>query len=212
MGYTHEQTARLIGPPPGIAQKTLVKHFKAELATGADLIGARIAANLASIAMDKQHRHSAIAAIYWTKARLGWQRDDEAVIKLNSRKGFGDLPVEFTLRLGPPGDDVLPRTASESTVQEPPLLDAEPLHQPDSTPPVEAAPPAPTPTAAPASGTIALPNGQIATHQGFGRWRVCDPDGREVAVLSREQIDALLNPGRKPKASEPPGYVVWKRD
>lgn len=89
-GFTEVQIANLIG----ISDKTLRAHYAKELSEGADRINLKIAANLASIASDRTHPKAVTAAIYWTKARMGWadtstEEDDE-----------DEAPVEFTIGIG----------------------------------------------------------------------------------------------------------------
>lgn len=67
-GYTQGQIARLVG----VDEKTLRLRYEAELAEGADKINLAIVGNLASIARDRNHPKCVTAAIYWTKARMGW--------------------------------------------------------------------------------------------------------------------------------------------
>lgn len=94
IGYTHEQIARLIG----VSRPTLTKYYAAEIERGGDEINLAIASNLASIAKDRNHKSSVTAAIYWTKARMGWTdqpavedpgatNDEEFTINIGGAKG-----------------------------------------------------------------------------------------------------------------------------
>lgn len=100
IGYTQEQTARLIGPH-GITTETLVKHFKEELERGGEQVLASVAANLMSIARDKSHAKCVTAAIFILKARAGWRDNDRLSVDV---EGAGDVaksgPVEFTIKIG----------------------------------------------------------------------------------------------------------------
>lgn len=91
-GFTDEQIAGVLG----VALNTLKAHYKQELTEGADKINLKIAANLASIAASPTHKNAVTAAIYWTKARMGWvdkqpEPEDE---------DEDEEPMEFTIGIG----------------------------------------------------------------------------------------------------------------
>lgn len=90
VGYTDAQIARTIG----IDVKTLKVHYSPELEAGAEKINLRIAANLASIASSATHPRAVTAAIYWTKARMGW-----ADVK-DGEDDPDEDGVEFTIGIG----------------------------------------------------------------------------------------------------------------
>lgn len=90
-GYTLEQVSRVIG----ISIMTLKSHYETEIEDGGSKINLKIAANLAMIASNPNHPKAVTAAIYWTKARMGWM-DDGA----DDEKDDDETPVEFTIGIG----------------------------------------------------------------------------------------------------------------
>ena len=58
----------------GIDKKTLTKHFRRELDTGAAKANARVSESLFKQAIGG----NVAAAIFWTKARMGWREKVEA--------------------------------------------------------------------------------------------------------------------------------------
>lgn len=89
-GYTDEQVAETVG----ISVNTLKAHYRDELANGALKINAKIAANLAVIASSPTHPRAVTAAIYWTKARMGW-----ADVQADDTDGDEEA-VEFSICIG----------------------------------------------------------------------------------------------------------------
>jgi hypothetical protein len=67
-GAQHERMAEVIG----ITAKTLRKHFRHELDYGRDQANANVVANLYRQAT-KDDPKAITAAIYWTKAQMGWR-------------------------------------------------------------------------------------------------------------------------------------------
>ena len=65
-GITQEKVARCIG----IDLKTLRKHYREELDTAAEIANAEVARSLYEQAVVDR---STSAAIWWTKARMGWK-------------------------------------------------------------------------------------------------------------------------------------------
>lgn len=107
MGLTDEQTARQVNfAEGGIAKSTLYKHFKPELDDGGYRIHARVAANMARIAMDGAHKGTVLAGMFWLKSRLGWQMPEtvDIAVGLPGKNGPGKNgklpPAHFTLRIG----------------------------------------------------------------------------------------------------------------
>jgi hypothetical protein len=56
----------------GISPKTLRRHYRIELSTGQPKANAKVAGNLYRIATG-DGRGAVAAAIWWTKARMGWR-------------------------------------------------------------------------------------------------------------------------------------------
>lgn len=67
-GAQHERIAEVIG----CTAKTLRKHFREELDFGRDQANAAVVANLYRQAT-KDDPKAITAAIYWTKAQMGWR-------------------------------------------------------------------------------------------------------------------------------------------
>lgn len=67
-GAQHERIAEVIG----CTAKTLRKHFREELDFGRDQANANVVANLYRQAV-KDDPKAITAAIYWTKAQMGWK-------------------------------------------------------------------------------------------------------------------------------------------
>lgn len=92
IGYTNEQIARLVQ----VSENTLKKYYGEELESGSEQINARIAANLATIASSQTHKQAVTAAIFWTKARMGWS--EKTAVDAPS---FGN--ISFTIQIGSAG-------------------------------------------------------------------------------------------------------------
>jgi len=60
----------------GLAEKTLRKHFRSELDFGREQANANVVANLYRQAT-KDDPRAIPAAIYWTKAQMGWREKNE---------------------------------------------------------------------------------------------------------------------------------------
>lgn len=78
-GLRQDQIASLIVRPTGksgtlkpIDEKTLRKHFRAELDQGAPKAISKVAEALYKTAIDRTHRQHVGAAIFFLKARAGW--------------------------------------------------------------------------------------------------------------------------------------------
>lgn len=82
MGLTHKQIAEVMG----ISDKTLVKYYSDDLATGAQIINTAIVNNLARQALKDDFR-AAPAAMFWTKTRMGWR--DTSQIEHTGPNGSG---------------------------------------------------------------------------------------------------------------------------
>jgi hypothetical protein len=67
-GAQHERIAEVVG----CTAKTLRKHFRVELDHGRDQANANVVANLYRQAT-KDDPRATVAAIYWTKAQMGWR-------------------------------------------------------------------------------------------------------------------------------------------
>jgi hypothetical protein len=100
IGYSIEQTARVAA----IAKETLLKHYADEWEKGEDRVNAKIAGNLASIASDRTHPRSVVAAIFWMKTRAKWNDGNSITIKRGDAsdlpEGSEDEPVVFSIRIG----------------------------------------------------------------------------------------------------------------
>ena len=103
MGLSQEQTAKQVRFPEGIGLSTLRKYFAAELADNGMRIHMRVAANMAAIAMDKNHKGVVLAGMFWLKSRLGWQQESvEVEVGFDGKKrpkGSGPIPTHFTLKI-----------------------------------------------------------------------------------------------------------------
>jgi hypothetical protein len=96
-GMTHEQIAKALL----IDEKTLLKHFREELHDGAHKAHLQVVGNLFRIATQTQDNKAALtAAIWWTKARLGWRGDNGPPIEASVDAPAGAGPVRFTLKIG----------------------------------------------------------------------------------------------------------------
>lgn len=99
IGYTHDQTAHLIG----ISRPTLEKHYRQELDEGADKINAVVARNLYRIITQQDDiKASLTATIFWLKTRLGWRETAQTAEVDVSHDG----PMRVKLIIGDrgPGD------------------------------------------------------------------------------------------------------------
>lgn len=102
-GMTHKQIAGVLQ----ISVNTLARHFPEELENGADKANMRVVGNLFRIATQTQDQKAALsAAIWWTKARMGWRGDNGPALE-----GQGELngaapgtTVRFTLKIGDRAD------------------------------------------------------------------------------------------------------------
>ena len=97
MGMTKQQ----IAARAGISVNTIDDHYREEWETGADQINMAIVANIVTTAKSPTHPKAMTAAIYWTKARMGW-RDGTG----SARPGDPadeDGVMEFTLNIGDKG-------------------------------------------------------------------------------------------------------------
>ena len=105
-GMTQEQIARQVNWPQGISLDTLLKYFREELDNGGDRIGAIVARNLLSIATDRNHKNSHIAAMFWLKSRRGWRDRDAFEAEAKVSGGSDSEKVTVTLRIGERESDV----------------------------------------------------------------------------------------------------------
>jgi hypothetical protein len=96
-GMTHEQIAKALF----IDEKTLRQYFAEELHDGAHKAHLQVVGNLFRIATQTQDNKAALtAAIWWTKARLGWRGDNGPPIEASVDAPAGAGPVRFTLKIG----------------------------------------------------------------------------------------------------------------
>ena len=101
-GYTVVQICRVMG----IGPNTLKKHYREELDEGADRIGLKIAGNIVNTALNPNHPKMLTAAIWFTRARMGWgaARDAEPPGWRDGLPGEGGddgtAPVVVTLHMG----------------------------------------------------------------------------------------------------------------
>lgn len=93
MGIPQDQIALLVGCG---SATTVRRHYRAEINLGAAKANNSVVANLFSIATDKKHPKSAAAAIFWTKARMGWK--DRQTIE-HTGPGGQPLPVGDRMRV-----------------------------------------------------------------------------------------------------------------
>lgn len=87
MGIPQDQIALLIGCGSG---STLRRHYRNELNLGLAKANNSVVATLYGIATDRKHPKSAAAAIFWTKARMGWK--DRSTVE-HTGPGGQPLPV-----------------------------------------------------------------------------------------------------------------------
>jgi hypothetical protein len=100
-GMTHEQVANALM----ISTRTLTRHFPDELESGADRANIRVVGNLYRIATQTQDQKAALtAAIWWTKARMGWRGDNGPAVEGGLDVPPGGGHVRFTLKIGDRGD------------------------------------------------------------------------------------------------------------
>lgn len=106
-GMTNKQICALIrNPDTGkpISPTILQREFTEELETGEAQVLARVAGNLVSIASDRNHKHSATAAIFYLKSRAKW-RDPEPEwaerkrLEASAKAQMGNEQISFTLVL-----------------------------------------------------------------------------------------------------------------
>ena len=97
----HEQVAKALM----ISTRTLTRHFPDELESGADRANIRVVGNLYRIATQTQDQKAALtAAIWWTKARMGWRGDNGPAVEGGLDVPAGGGHVRFTLKIGDRGD------------------------------------------------------------------------------------------------------------
>lgn len=100
IGYTKEQAARCCN----FSVETLDRYYAEEWEKGEDRINAAIAGNLASIARDRTHPRSVVAAIFWMKTRAKWNDGNSITIRKGEAtdlpEGDGEEPVVFSIRIG----------------------------------------------------------------------------------------------------------------
>lgn len=65
-------TAQQIGQYHGLTRATIEAHYSDELASGEVKANVKVGAALFQTAIDRGHRSHVQAAIWWTKARMGW--------------------------------------------------------------------------------------------------------------------------------------------
>lgn len=115
IGYTHDQTRRLVRPEDGgIGKSTLEKYFRPELETAGERLNAAVANSLFAKATGNG-RESVRAAIFWLKARAGWREGDGLSASASLRRGGapgdgGQAPPEgeelvFKIQLGDGGGE-----------------------------------------------------------------------------------------------------------
>lgn len=73
-GVLRDVIARVVG----IDEKTLRKHYRAELDTAAPLANAAVARSLFAKATSDTHPGAVAAAIFWLKTRAGWREPPQA--------------------------------------------------------------------------------------------------------------------------------------
>jgi hypothetical protein len=95
MGMTIAQIAKR----GGISIDTIYEHYRDELENGADAVNLAIVANIVTIAKSATHPKAITAAIYWTKARMGW-RDGDGAKTPDGGEGDEESATEFTLKIG----------------------------------------------------------------------------------------------------------------
>jgi hypothetical protein len=71
-GIPQDQIARCIG----ISPNTLAKHYADEIETAMAHANAKVAGSLYQKATSGNHPQAVTAAIWWTKARMGWKGTD----------------------------------------------------------------------------------------------------------------------------------------
>lgn len=100
-GGTQEKTASIIG----IDRDTLRKYYSKEWEEGGEVANLKVVGNLYRMATSTTNDKTACtAAIWWTKARMGWKGDTaSASAEVENPDGGG--VVRFTLKIGERGDD-----------------------------------------------------------------------------------------------------------
>ena len=90
VGVPHEDIARMLSNPDGkpIDAKTLRKHFRHELDTGAPKANANVAANLYKRATGNG-RDAVNAAKFWLSCRAGWKQTEGLEVS-----GPGGAPIQ----------------------------------------------------------------------------------------------------------------------
>lgn len=93
-GICQDEVARVVG----VSDKTLRKHFKAELATAATEANAAVAQSMFQMATKGKQ---VLAGIFWLKARAGWRETVQV-------EGPGGAPIALSFRWAdapaPPAD------------------------------------------------------------------------------------------------------------
>ena len=98
-GLTYEQTASLTINPKtgkGISTRTLQDKFKTELASGGAKAHALVAQSLFKKATSDSHPNAVTAAIWWTKARMGWRGEEKHVHEVQGSTGVLVAPATLT--------------------------------------------------------------------------------------------------------------------
>jgi hypothetical protein len=96
-GATLEDTARIMK----IGLDVLHREYKDEIADGGATANLKVAGALFKMASDPNHPKCATAAIWWTKARMGW-KDPAGARGIPEPDGAEDSDdeVEFTIGIG----------------------------------------------------------------------------------------------------------------
>ncbi len=93
-GMTQDQVANALQ----VDVSTLRKYCASEWHEGQTAAHLQVVGNLFRIATQTQDNKAALtAAIWWTKARLGWKGDTAANVEAKLET---DAPVKFTLKIG----------------------------------------------------------------------------------------------------------------
>jgi hypothetical protein len=109
-GIQQEEIAKLIDCDP----KTLRKYYRRELDTGATEANLRVAQSLYNMAVREKVPS---AAIWWTKARMGWREAQDLNV------GGNGQPVEYVFSWR---DELAQAPPAPKPLPEPPVIEAEP--------------------------------------------------------------------------------------
>ena len=102
-GVSVAQAARILR----LDEKTVRKHFKAEIQDGRDMANAKVASRLFEQASgDGKDSPSVTARIFWLKARAGW-KDGHTISNPDGSPLLGDLPNATMAALGVAASKVL---------------------------------------------------------------------------------------------------------